>query len=1135
MGRLRLITGPSGSGKSTYLYKEIIERAESDRGRNYFFIVPDQAAMSVQKALVTNSPKRGILNIDVLGFGRLSHRILEETGQEEIPVLDDTGMSLILQKVASGAAKDLPCLGAKLSMSGYISEVKSVISEFMQYGISPAGIDELVDLSVLRGSLKSKLRDIRKIYELFEEYISGNYITREEKLDILCEAIPSSSLLPDSVVVFDGFTGFTPVQMKVIAALMGRCSEIIVTLESSEDEDVRTQASIDSLFYLSHKTATGIIKLAMEAGLEICEPEMKKCLIADKDIALLESHLFRNNRELKREDYTGSVQIFEMSDPSSEARYIGVKIRELAEKQGYKYRDFGIVCGNAEGYAPYFERFFSDMEIPYFMDSVSSVMLNPLVETVLAALDIEVSDYSPGSVTRFLKGSLSGIGSDEADLLDNYIRQTGVRGGSAWHSEFTRKIRGRRDDKDYLEKINIIRKKVIAITGKLEHDGKKIAKGGAADYVMRLYDMLESINAPDQLKAFKEKFDKEGNKLKVQEYRYIWKQMVDLIDKVYLLIGNDEVTIDTFADMMNAGIGEMRVPVIPLNVDRVQIGDIVRSRISGVKVLFIAGANDGNIPQIASSKGLISDLDREFLSEQGVELAPTPAEQMFIQRQYLYMNICKPSDRLFISYSRVRSDGKSSRPSYLIPVIKKILPYTGKVVRPDELDISDAVAGKKDAAMILSRLMRDYADRQGDEKDRSVFSLYAALEGESVRDVITDSVYKRYLDNPLAGEVVSKLYPDVLEGSVSSFETYAGCPYRYFLNFTLQIKPTESFEIESSDTGSLAHDILKSFSDRLTAEGLSWMTFSDEYAQKVIPEIAYGRSASFGSSLYYASKRNEYNISRLSRLALRSALFIREQLKAGSFVPASFEKPFNMDLELDGGRKIRIRGIIDRVDIAAEGDKKYVQVVDYKSGDKDIDLSMLMDGRQIQIPLYMYREKEDAGAEPASMFYFHIQDPILDVKDSGDLEKIEKDRISKLRPKGEMSDDPGALKMLDKNLEGLSPKASSVYYPVTIKSDGGFDRYSRVLPPAVIQMMLDEAVNVIKKEAREIMEGCISIKPYRSTCKYCPYLTACGMDAKIPGYRFRDDKKQKRDEAIDALVKKYEKDEDKNKKKGGGE
>ena len=1141
MSKLRLITGPSGSGKSTGLYEEILKRAAEERGRNFFFIVPDQAAMSTQKALVSLSPVKGILNIDVLGFSRLSHRILEETGQEDIPVLDDTGMNLILQKVSSSASGELPYLGRRLGKSGMILEVKSALSEFMQYGIDPSGMDALIDSSALRGALKGKLKDLKRIYELFEQYIKGHYITREEKLDILCSAIPDSSLLPDSVMVFDGFTGFTPVQMKVISALMGRCSEMVFTLEASEGEDVREEAGCDHLFYLSHKTALGLIKLAGDAGMDIAEPEMKKSLIPDPDIALLERNLFRFGRAKshaggRNDDNPGlkalgenvvassdfrSVQIMEMSDPASEARYIGVKIRDLIEKEGYAYRDFAVAVCDIGSYAPYFEKEFDQMGIPVFMDSVNKVALNSLTETVTAVLDIEATDYSPESVTRFLKGGLAGIDAGDIDLLDNYIRQTGVRGYRAWHSEFTRTVRSRKNDKEYLPRINSIRKKVISVTEKIEGNGGRITRDKAGEYVKRLYELLLFIEAPEKIRDGKRGFEEEGQAAKVREDSGVWKQLIDLFDKIYELVGEEEVTLDQFADIVSAGISEMRVPMIPKSVDRVLVGDITRSRLQNIKVLFIAGANDGNIPKNASSKGLISDLDREYLAEQGIELSPTPVQQMYIQRQYLYMNMCKPSDRLFISYGRVRADGKSARPSYLIPMVKKLLPYTEKVIRPDSGDICDMVSSKEDALMILASLMREYADKGEDEgRKGEVFSLYAALDGEG-RERILSSVYKRYLDNPLADEIVRKLYPGAIEGSVSSLETYASCPYRYFLDYGLKIRPTESFEIAGSDRGTLAHDILKSFSDALSADGLTWTAFTDEYAGKVIPEIASERAASYGSSVYFASKRNEYNISRLSRLVLSSALFIREQLKAGSFSPAYFEKPFEMTLELEGGRQLHMSGTIDRVDIAQDGEKKYLQVIDYKSGKKDMDLSRLIDGRQIQIPLYMYKVREDTGGEAASMLYFHIQDPITDVDAQDDLGKVLGDRRSEMKPKGELSSDADALKLIDRKLGGLPSGASSDYYPVSLKRDGDFNTYSRVLPPSVMDMILKEAVEVSKKEAEGILKGCISVNPYRSSCKYCPFASACGIDRKLPGYKVREDKKLKRNEAVEDLIKKY--------------
>lgn len=1128
MSLLRLVTGPSGSGKSRKLYNEILERVDKDRNRNYFFIVPDQSAMSVQKALVTASPARGILNIDVLGFGRLSHRILEETGQEETPVLDDTGMNLILRKVAADISDDLPVLGSKLSSPGYIAEVKSAISEFMQYGITPVSMDALIDESILRGALKGKLKDLKLLYTKFEEYISGNYITREEELDILCKAIPSSSILPDSVMVFDGFTGFTPVQMKVIDALMGRCSEMIFALESSVSEDVRVPVSEDELFYLSHKTAVKLTEMAKNAGLETPDPEQMSGLLPDRDIALLEANLFRKKRTAFAGEHSRSVSVSEMTDPASEVHCIGVRLRDLIRTKGYAYRDFAIVCGDAEGYAPYFQREFTDMGIPFFIDSVNGLSLNPLPETVRALLDIEKTDYSAASVIRFLKAGLTGIPAWDTDLLDNYIRQTGIRGYKAWHSVFARKIKRRRADEDYMKRINEIREKIVALTAPFEEAGKGAKKKDTTEeYVKRLYDTLIGMEAPEKIRTIKRSFEDKGDALRKREYENVWKLFVELFDKMFLLCGSSEVSLETFSDMVSSGISEMRVPQIPLSVDRVLIGDIVRSRLDRVRVLFFAGVNDGNIPRAASGKGIISDLDREFLLDKGVELSPVPRQQMYIQRQYLYMNICKPSDELLISYCRVRPDGKSARPSYIIPLVKKILPYTYPPLRPESESVSSRVSTERDSLGVLAGLMRDYSDLKGNmESAGEVFALYAALSDEDgYKSLIRDSVFRRYQSLPLRHEIVKLMYTDELSGSVSSLETYAGCPYRYFLNFGLDLIPVEAFEIRTSDRGELAHDILKRFTDRLKDDGLDWgssdhgKAFDDDYARRVIPELAMVSAVERSGELYRDSKRNEYNIERLARLVIRSVLFIRDQLSAGSFRPVYSEKAFDMDMALPDKKGLKLRGFIDRIDMASDSGKEYVQMVDYKSGDKDIDLSMLLDGRQIQLPLYMYWGREERGWIPASMLYFHIQDPFEDLSEESEEESAEDAIRAMMKPSGEILSSEKALALLDRSFEGMPPQTASKYLHVSTKKDGEFTSSSRVLDEKSMNRILDESISVVRREACEILDGNISLTPFSGTCRYCSYSAACGFDKKIPGYVMRTENKKKRDEVLEELTK----------------
>ena len=144
---LQFVLGGSGSGKSTYVYEQVIERSIKEENKRFFILVPDQFTMQTQMELVNRHPRGGILNIDVLSFSRLAYKISEETGGGEVSVLDDTGKSLVLRKVAQELKEEVPVLGSNLKKIGYIHEVKSAISEFMQYGIDQKKMEEMLEYS----------------------------------------------------------------------------------------------------------------------------------------------------------------------------------------------------------------------------------------------------------------------------------------------------------------------------------------------------------------------------------------------------------------------------------------------------------------------------------------------------------------------------------------------------------------------------------------------------------------------------------------------------------------------------------------------------------------------------------------------------------------------------------------------------------------------------------------------------------------------------------------------------------------------------------------------------------------------------------------------------------------------------
>ena len=149
---------------------------------------------------------------------------------------------------------------------------------------------------------------------------------------------------------------------------------------------------------------------------------------------------------------------------------------------------------------------------------------------------------------------------------------------------------------------------------------------------------------------------------------------------------------------------------------------------SEIGTLFFVGVNDGIIPKGSGTGGILSDIDREFLQESEFELAPTPRQQMYIQRLYLYMTMTKPSQYLFLSYAKVDSEGKSIRPAYLINTVMKLFPKIA-VEQPQLRSIEEQLDAPADALLYLVELLRRYAanglfDAQSERERQVFFTLY---------------------------------------------------------------------------------------------------------------------------------------------------------------------------------------------------------------------------------------------------------------------------------------------------------------------------------------------------------------------------------------------------------------------------
>ncbi|MCI8798838.1 MAG: helicase-exonuclease AddAB subunit AddB [Lachnospiraceae bacterium] len=1145
---LQFYFGPSGSGKSRSLYEEITGRAKENPKQNFLIIVPDQFTMQTQKELVLLNDRGGIMNIDVLSFGRLGHRILEEVGGREIPVLDDTGKSLVLQKVAANLKEELPALGGFLHRQGYIHEVKSAISEFMQYGIGTEDVARLIAFAEKRGALVQKLRDLETLYRGFVEYIHGNFVTTEETLDVLRRSLHKSELLPGAVVAFDGFTGFTPVQVKVIAELMRLCGEVIVTLTMGAEENPYGQDSEQKLFHLSKKTAMDLAGIAKENLTErkqdvfILPGDRKNSVSPGGNgfrIQYNDNHRFRSAPALKYlENHlfrygTGSyekeqqeIRMFETTGPKDEVHHTGLEICRLIREEGLAYRDIALIMGDLAEYAPYVETEFAQMEIPCYIDRTRGIVLNPMIEYIKSALELYIRDFSYEAVFCYLRSGLAGLTWEEVDRLENYCLQTGIRGYRAYSRLFTRKTPEMEEDEEALAEMNRLRERLMVQVEMLhlrEEEKTKV-------YVNALYDFLVQNQVQQKLAVFQNAFEEAGDLTRAKEYAQIYRLVMELLDQIYTLLGEENIPLKEFAEILEAGFGEIQVGTIPQNVDRVLVGDMERTRLNQVRVLFFLGVNDGNIPKAASRGGIISDMDREFLRESELELAPSPRQQMYIQRFYLYLNMTKPSERLYLSWSKVNSAGKSIRPAYLVEMIRKL--YPGITVQyPQMSSVMEQIVTRQEGASYLAEELREYADgtlqKERESEFFTIYRVYGEAELREKRDFLAKAAFRRYEDTGLSAAVARALYGVQLENSVTRLETYAACAYRHFLQYGLALRERGEFSFETVDMGNVYHAILEQFGEKLKENNYTWFDFPEEFAAGCVREVLENYAATYRNTVLYSSARNEYAVTRMGRILTRTVLTLQKQLQKGSFVPESFELSFqyadnleSVNVALTERERMRLQGRIDRIDVAEDGEKVYVKVIDYKSGNKKFDLAALYYGLQLQLVVYMnaaveMEARRHKGKEivPAALLYYHIDDPSVETAVELSPEEINREITRQLRMNGVVNSAPEIVELLDHVMEDKSD-----VIPVERKKDGSLSSRSSVLSGRELKTVSDYVSRKIVRIGREILDGQISLNPYEKgseeACTYCAFKRVCGFEPALPGCEKRRLEDMNREEVL---------------------
>ncbi|MBR2744522.1 MAG: helicase-exonuclease AddAB subunit AddB [Clostridia bacterium] len=1092
---LRLVYGKSGTGKSTYIFNEIKEKINDES--KIYIITPEQFSFTAERELLNVVGTGAALNAEVLTFNRMAHRVMAEVGGNTKTALSGCGKAMLIYNILLNEKERLNFLGKS---DENIELISTQITEFKKHGVSIENLDDIIDKSEDK-YLKSKMADMRAVYSKFEETIKNKYIDENDVLTILAEQLPNTNIFENTLIYIDEFVGFTKQEYDIIAILLNQAKQ--VTINVCSDSLEQSNSPDTDIFYANKLTVKKIMDVANSVGAQVDSPVYMEDVVRFNNSEL--RHLERNLYAVPYSQYNNeevqNIKLFLANNPYSEIENIAENIVKLVKNQGYRYKDISIITKNLDTYSNLCKVIFNKYQIPVFIDEKKDLSQNIIVKYLLSILEIFSKNWSYESVFNYVKTGFLDITREEIYALENYCLKWGIKYSKWYKGDWN----FHDEDDSNREQIARFRElRGIIVNPLLKFKENLVGTNSAKELTMRLYNFLIENEIDRKLEQKKEELIAIGKTDVATEYETSWKIIVQVLDEIVLVFGDDKISFDRYMQILKTGLGNSDLGKIPGTQDQVIMGDIDRSRSHKIKTAFIIGLNDGMFPSVNKNEGYFNDKDREYLKDEGIELAKGTVERMYEDNFNIYKAFTSASDNVNLSYSSSSSDGKTLRASMLVSKVKRIFP--GLKEESDIIEKKYEILTENTTFEELLNKIRDYRD-DGEELSSEWVSAYNYYMSEDKwkYKLISSLKALNYTNIPdkIDKENVDSLYGKTLKTSVSRLEQYRACPFSYYLKYGLNLSEKDTLKVDSLDTGTFMHDTIDTFFNKIRERNIKIHELEDDEIDSIIEEIISEKLGLDRNFIFSATPKYKVLSERLTRVVKRSMKYIIDSIKYSKFDVLGNEVEFKegkdyapITLDLDDGRKVEITGKIDRIDIAEDSENKYIRIIDYKSSYKNIELNSVYAGLQIQLLTYLDAVCKEEEVNPAGVLYFNLIDPIIKSEKNMTEEEIENEIRKKFKMQGLILADVNVVKMMDTKLES---GASSVV-PAYISAKDGELSQSKTSGVSRKQFeYLQKYMNkIIKQISEEIMSGNIDINPYykkkKTPCEFCKYKAICGFD-----------------------------------------
>lgn len=1113
---LQLILGPAGSGKSTYVMEQIAAQLKQNRRRKIIVMVPEQATFCYQADLVNKYGLSGVMTLEILSFQRLARSILQQTGGLARPMLDKLGKLLIFRRILQQDTERYPYLSHSIDRPGYLLKLCDTVQECKRYQVSCEQLEQICRSEELPQSvLTQKLQEISALYTGYEAFLEQDYMDSEDLLDYLLQELKQTDTLRDTDIWIDEFYDFTPQELNIIELLMQKAANVHLILPWDTSEDLGRSA----VFQHAGRLVCTFQRMARKNGVAVNRPVICSRLLRwseAEELAFLEQQYFSLNFTVC-EQTPQQVHLTQAQNRMSEVDAVARSIRRLCREKGYRYADIGIYT-RGDQYEQMLEHSFTDYEIPFFLDEKKPLKEHPLTELILAVFDVLRTGWNYNSVFRFLKTDLLPYPRSLMDRLENYVLQYGIH-GATWYQEADWQY-GTNLQEEELAELNNLRRMICAPLYSFQEQASAQC---VREWIRLLYQLLEDYDVPQQLSVLCEETYRMGYLAEAQVHQQIWDHVIQILDQMDNLLADQPLSAEEFSTILRTAFDNLDLGLLPNSLDQVFVGALAHSRSRNLKVVFVLGLNEGILPARTEQNGFFLDYEKDLLRQLGVSLSPNASEQLFDEQFLLYLALTRGSQALYMSYSLCDAEGKALRPSAVVSRVKTLFPALQEQVvqwpPADGADVLDYLSHPDKAAGLLGMHLMQEAQ----EQPQIWGQLYNWFLHHSTPlfDAVQNSLQHEQVLR--AKQLQTNLFGSPLRVSVSSLERYRQCPYSYFLSYGLRLQERKLYQMEAVDVGQFYHAAIERFSRYILDKQLTWESLDEAQVRHIMRQVVEELAPEMQNEILLSSGRYRYLKHRLQKTLERSALYLMEHGKRGSFVPVVLEAGFGLKdstmpawtIELQDGTRLVLQGRIDRVETAEQDGCHYLRVIDFKSGSAELKLSDVYYGLRLQLLAYLkvalqYFEAQGITMLPAAVLYYYFRDGILTADGPVNSLEAQRQHLANMKANGLLVADMHALQAAQKNLEtGASPILPLNLLKTAEEYFDNPDSYAELEDPLKIfrkpansvvtidelQLLLRHVEETITSLGEQIHRGNIALQPCRTDsfhgCDYCSYQAIC--------------------------------------------